>query len=344
MKPTAAGFLSGVGSMLIGAKLAGFKVLYNIEDRKSMLPESFEMNFDGAKFYRSIEEAPKDKIDLLMGHPPCGNFSSMTNSTKKSIKDFAGRRKDPGKIPNFVEAVKIIKPRYFVMENLIKSTQAFPFSEYQRNLANDYDLSINEIHNWDYGNSQKFKKRLFVIGSLKDEGYKFIPITTPKDGKTVRECIGDLPLSGDIPEINHEHVDPDEMAPFYWGVNDDGSVKHKTYREIRKIMLDMPPGKAPTYINRDGVEKFKIGMRRMYLDKHAFTQTGGSKGRSTPKIHPITGYPITVREKLRIQGAPDWFKITGDPTEQNIQSGKFIAVEFCEYVAKQIYNHITKES
>ena len=54
IRPKALGFLCGIGSMLIGARAAGFEVLGNYEDRKFMIPESFTNNFKGA-FFKSPE-------------------------------------------------------------------------------------------------------------------------------------------------------------------------------------------------------------------------------------------------------------------------------------------------
>lgn len=345
--PTALGYLCGIGSMLIGARSAGFKILGNYDNRKFMVPDTFINNFEGAFFTKSgqdmVDMYKKRSPTLLVGHPPCGNFSHLTCSAK-NIKDLNAKRKDPGEIPSFINAVKEIEPEFFIMENLPKSIKAFPLTLYHELLGESYDLWMNVIENGDYGNPQKHRKRFFVIGSKKSQNFIFKPIEIPLFPDTVKNRIEDLPMDKDIPKINHIHIDLDEVANIYFGVNSDGTTKKYTYRKIKEILLSLPPGKTPTYIAKDGSEKKKIGVLRLYWDKHSHTITGGGWRRAMNKFHPLTGEPLTIREILRIQGAPDDFIIHGPLEDQIPQVGKFIAVEFPTFVCSQIKSHLEKEN
>lgn len=334
--------------MMIGAREAGFTPIGNFEDRKFMVPKTFTSNFPGAFFEDPKELKNSFKTsdglyspDLVLGHPPCGNFSHLTFSAQ-NIKDLSKRRKDPGRIPEFMEAVKTLQPRFFLMENLPKSLKAYDEDAYQKMIGDDYNFSIEHVSNYHYGNPQKYRKRMFVIGWRKDEDFSFKQLEEPRPERTVREVLKGL-TSDDIPEINHTHIDLDEVANIYFGVNGDGTTKKYTYRKIKQILLDLPPGKTPTYISKDGTPKKKIGVLRLYWDKHAHTITGGGWRRAMNKFHPITAEPLTIREILRIQGAPDDFIIHGELEDQIPQVGKFIAVEFPTFACKQIYKYLTEK-
>jgi len=74
-KPRALGVTCGIGSMLIGARQAGFDIVGNIEWRKYYHTGTFEYNFPGAFMVKELSAlSPRiirslRGIDLVMGHP-----------------------------------------------------------------------------------------------------------------------------------------------------------------------------------------------------------------------------------------------------------------------------------
>lgn len=121
-KLKALGMICGVGSMLIGAKRQGFEIVGNIEWRKYYHTGTFEHNFPGSFMVDRIEDLDQEKIkacrdlDLIIGHTECGNFSDMRANKTNAID--AG---DKGDIPQFIEAIKKLRPKFFAMDNLPKS-------------------------------------------------------------------------------------------------------------------------------------------------------------------------------------------------------------------------------
>ena len=79
----AIGITCGIGSMLVGAKQAGFDILSNVEFRRyyhwkdEQGRNTFIENFPGAIFKEKINEFTPQEIekimgaDLAMGHPEC---------------------------------------------------------------------------------------------------------------------------------------------------------------------------------------------------------------------------------------------------------------------------------
>ena len=345
----AIGITCGVGSMLIGARRAGFDIAGNVEWRRYYHIEdeqgrnTFIENFPGAIFPYTLDEmSDADRelfygADIALGHPECGNFSQL-NVSNRSHKMNA---KDPADIPLFVDLVAEFKPRFFVMDDLPKSFAAFPMEEYARRLP-DYDLFPEWVSNYAYGNVQKFRKRMFMIGALKKENYAFVPGEFEHD-LTVEDVVGDLlDPCGDVP--NHD-------VPASIG-HHLGKRNHRAdWREVRDYFAKHQSGQIMEYVGEDGLPRKRIGASKAYWDGHSFVLTGSN----TPSIHPIKNVPFSVRERARIQGFPDDFVFYGTRHEpdgswvhaknSNVvkQTGKAMPIQFCEYVSRQIAAHIRGE-
>lgn len=346
----AIGLTSGIGSMLIGARKAGFQVLGNIEWRQyyrfvdDQGRNTFTHNFHGAYMARGFRdldpfemyELKRRKIDLAMGHPECGNYSILNRSKNRSKLNA-----DAGDIPLFLDYVADLKPNYFVMDDLPKSFYALPMSGYHERLP-DYDLFPEWISNYHYGNSQRFRKRMFMIGARKTEGYAFTPGEIYSE-ETLRHRIGDLETKlGEVP--NH---DPHTL------IVKPKRFKHLRHRldnppwgEVKKFFTEYPQGQDCPYHTEDGKIKNRP-VRKVWYDKAAPVITSVD-----PALHPTTCLPFTIRERARIQGFPDDFVFYGTKYEDDLtwesesntimmrQTGKAMPVEFNTFVANQIADHI----
>jgi DNA (cytosine-5)-methyltransferase 1 len=346
----AVGLTSGVGSMLIGAKQAGFQVLGNIEWRQyyryvdALGHNTFTENFPGAYMARGFRdldlfeeyELKHSRIHLAMGHPECGFYSILNRSKNRSKL-----RMDAGDIPLFLDYVADLKPDYFVMDDLPKSFLALPMSEYHERLP-DYDLFPEWISNYHYGNAQRFRKRMFMVGARRSEGYAFVP--GEEDSlETLRDRIGDLESKvGEFP--NHD-IHSLTLHPKRF--------KHLRYRghvpnwdDVKQFFVTQPMGQDCPYHTEDGKIKNRP-VRKVWYDRPAPVITSVD-----PAFHPTTCLPFTIRERARIQGFPDDFIFYGTRYEDDLtwecerntimmrQTGKAMPVEFNTYVAKQIADHI----
>ncbi len=336
----AIGLTCGVGSMLIGARSAGFKVEGNIEWRPYYHTGTFEKNF-GAFMVKDLSQANFSKdITLAMGHPECGNYSSLRTSAPKFD--------DPGDIPLFIKMIQAIRPGYFVMDNLPKSLIAVPIQRYATELK-DYDLFPEWISNFHYGNTQINRRRFFLIGAKREKKFVFQPGEFAHD-RRLRDVIGDLPLREDIFEINHIHWKKSDVVRAGWLAHHlDLHRKNKkiTYAEFIRHFKDWPSGKLLTYRNLKGELKDKPGFCKVGLDRYSYVLTGGGSGGSDNHYREDTGLPLTQRERARIQGCKDDFifyplEFMDTPKMYAYvfkQIGKFMPIEFCEYVATQIWSH-----
>lgn len=341
---TAIGITSGVGSMLIGAREAGFKIIGNIEWRRYYHTGTFEHNFYGAFMVKSMSEAPPlpKKIDLAIGHPECGNFSNLRTTSKVALDN-------PGDIPLFVEMVQKIHPRYFVMDNLPGSLVAYTMKQWSEQFP-DYDLFPEWVSNYHYGNTQKNRRRFFLIGALREEKFCFVPGEF-QHGKTMRDVLRGL-TEKDRRSINHMHAPDDRIIPCGWaahqlGIKRDGNKI--TLGELKEYIRDWPLGKNFQYLNMKGEMKLRPGYCKIKMDHVSPVLTGGGSALDN-HYREDTLNPLTIRERARIQGCPDdfifmpldYFDDLQSYAAVYKQSGKFMPVEFCSYVAKQIAAHIQK--
>jgi len=348
----AIGLTCGIGSMLIGARQTGFGIVGNIEWRPYYHWEddqgrnTFTENFGRAFMIHEIGELSKEEIrglkgiDLAMGHPECGNYSNLRPKKTSMLKN-------PGDIPLFCELVGQIKPRFFVQDNLPKSLIGFTIQEWQEALP-DYDLFPEWISNYHYGNSQLFRRRFFMIGALKQEQFVF------RSGefehiKHLQHVIKGLPPKRDLKAINHVHVkDKDQLhgfSPHHFA--ETRGEKMVTLKMFKEVIRDYPPKKNFMYYNKDGKQNLKPGYSKIVLDNTCPVMTGGGSVIDN-HYRADTLNPLTMRERARIQGCPDDFifypldYLRDFKTYSAVykQLGKFMPVEFCVYVAKQIAAHI----
>lgn len=351
------GITCGIGSMLVGARQAGFNVVGNIEwrgyyhRRDEEGRNTFLENFPGAFMKKRVEDLDDGELelstgcDLAIGHPECGLYSAMQGCNNYRERKLDEKLKDPGDIPLFLDLIRQLRPRFFVMDDLPKSFLACPMEEYHKRLQ-DYDLFPEWVSNYHYGNIQRRRIRLFMIGALKSERFVFRP-GERDHSKTLADVIGDLPtepIAGEI--FNHDPMD--EVAQSSRVIHMDYVGHRANYGDYRRWMQDKREGTVYEYWSPNGGKlKKKPGWYKQRWNKPCAVVDGGSG-----HTHPLRNLPFTIRERARIQGFPDDFLFYGTKLnekgewlhEHNIhvvkQTGKAMPIQFCRYVSDQIRHHI----
>jgi site-specific DNA-cytosine methylase/very-short-patch-repair endonuclease len=295
----------------------------------------------------SVEEDNSYVLKSYVVHN-CGKYSQLSSMNRDQSDD-------PGDIPLFTELVGKIRPRFFAMDDLPKSLGAYPMSAYAAALP-DYDLFPEWVSNYHYGNIQKNRKRMFMIGALKSERWAFVA-GERGNGLTLKDIIEDLgePRRGsNFP--NHDPHVLDENCGRAKHLVTLGRDQNATYADIKRFFLANPPGTTLKYFSKhdDGsgglVIKHKPSHSAGYWDAHTHVLDGASI-----QVHPHRGLPYTIRERARIQGFPDDFVFYGtrlnDRGEWNHeknndlvkQTGKAMPVQFGRYVSEQVMAHILDE-
>ena len=342
----ALGIYAGIGAMLIAFQRSGWEVLANIEDRKIHTFEddfgdnTFTYNFD-APLLPVIDslEIAHNGIDLVAAQPKCGGFSQLFGTGRKPTDAKSAQQNYGKNILTTIKWINRIDSRFFYFENLPKSLLLIT-PEMWKELLPGYDLQFEWVSNYGYGNPQKGRDRLYVIGSNKDEDFLFIPREI-KHGTTVKDRIGDLVTKlGMVANHDiHSFSDTDNITNL---------SKSNQWRDIAEFVLTLKGGENLPYKAKDGNIKRRIGSNLLYWDKHSHT-LAGIKG---AKFHPLNGYPISIRERCRLQGYPDDFIIKGthynsDGTwtlrkNSNVvrQLNNTIPYEFTKEFARQLNHYI----
>lgn len=346
----ALGVTCGIGSMLIGARSAGFKVIGNIEWRKyyhhrdKQGRNTFTENFPNAFMANSIDQlevVPAD-IDLVMGHPECGSYSILNQNRKET-------ESDPGDIPLFTELINAIKPRFFVQDNLPRSLIGFTMKDWHKALP-EYDLFPEWISNYNYGNIQKSRNRFFMIGALKKERFFFQPgervnLDTLKDRLTGLRGLPNQNLHVKTGPCGKNRFN-NSTKRYGQKVTDREITAEGTWENFQAYFKNQPDGHVMLYATKDNILRRRIGTSKGYWKEYSHLLDG-----SSAVSHPRKNLPFTIRERARIQGCPDDFIFYGEKLpfnhEKNSvlikQTGKFMPVEFCTYIAKQIAAHIREK-
>jgi len=277
-----------------GINLFPFKehVIGNVEVRSDYTtkgyPSQFYLNFPKAYFRDYLAEEPD--IDIIIGNPKCGSSSMLALSRGKK---FTSHKGEPS-LDLFIKGIQKYQPKVFLMENLPKLLETYSVDDFAV-LFPQYILNFWQGPMTYLGNSQVNRKRLIITGVKKTRSrrskkldsallYKY-PVNTP--GLT-----GDL-LSN-IPQNGHFRPPLDETIALYGGTQ-------KTYTEIQQLWRKLKPAtriKTPneTFNTAPGVYKDDANKPPNTIRK------------SNRCFNP-DGLTYTPRERARIQGVPDTFKI-----------------------------------
>lgn len=168
--PSVISLFSGCGGMDFGIKAAGGRIVFSndilpdaCETLKKYFPKSTVCCGDIAE----IEDFPA--ADLVVGGYPCQSFSMAGNRDPR--KDARSNL-----YKQFLRVVEIVKPKYFVAENVsgLKQLGAGSFLEEQQ-LAYEkagYIVTHQLLNARDFGVPQS-RKRLFIVGVREDLCQKF---------------------------------------------------------------------------------------------------------------------------------------------------------------------------
>lgn len=272
---------AGCGGLSLGFEAAGFKTI------------GFEMNPDAAETYRKnlkgrcyTEKLDLNSIypkaDIVIGGPPCQPFSVGGN--QHGINDSRNG------FPIFVDAIKKVKPKVFMFENVrgLLYTNKWYFEIILQELKDlGYTVDYQLLNAVNYGVPQN-RERLVVIG----HNSKFVFPITDKKKTTVGDAIGDMMKKA-----------PAE-SKFLTAAQD---VYIKNYEVASKC----------------------INPRDLYADRPARTFTCRNLSAATGDMQRVKlpdgrRRRVLVREAARIQSFPDNFEFVGNETSQFYQLGNAV--------------------
>jgi site-specific DNA-cytosine methylase len=284
-------------------------VIGNIEPRAIFHTkgnEQWKSNFGNIPYYKSIEElrkGMKEPVDIIMGNPDCGHSSVLSYSRRKALSD----PRDNESLDLYIKCVRKFEPYIFLMENLPKLLEICDVAFWGKVFPN-YNISYTMGSVSDWGNSQKSRIRLLIIGVRTDIAlenknkiqYHFTEIYKVHELKTTGELLKGLKQE-DL-DLGHVREDINSVITLYAGFK-------IPLKDVQRIWQENP------------------GQSRWVVKDRKFTTAPGVY-RNTENKYPSTarkanrqfnprGLQMSPRELARIQGVPDEFKII--IKEDNIQ-------------------------
>ncbi len=193
-KPTAISLFSGAGGMDVGFRASGFEIVYANEINKHAADtyrENFGHHIVHNDIYLELDNlATFEGVDCVFGGPPCQGFSV---AGKMDLSD------ERSKLVNvFMEVVEIVKPRFFVMENVKGLAKNSKFSQlrqelflYAEQLGYKCDLGI--LNSKDFGVPQA-RERMFFVGVRDGRQFSLDRASRPYvvDEVSTKEALGGL--------------------------------------------------------------------------------------------------------------------------------------------------------
>lgn len=190
-KLNAIDLFAGCGGMSLGFQNAGIKVLAAFDNWEPAI-KVYRKNFQDHEIHKvdlsniDISLLRKFKPDVIIGGPPCQDFSSAGK------RDESLGRADLTK--SFSLIVTAIAPKWFVMENVERATISKAFAKaYETFKKAGYGLSQIVLDASLCGVPQK-RKRLFLIGELEGNDNAIEPFlkeNLASKPMTIRDYLGD---------------------------------------------------------------------------------------------------------------------------------------------------------
>lgn len=345
---------AGVGGLSLGFEQKGFNVVLANEYDAS-IAEAYQANHPKTKMIvgdittLDLEKtfgAYKGKISVIIGGPPCQGFSQK--GQRKTIHD-----KRNFLFKYYVDVVSLVKPKYFVMENvpnLLTSEKGF-FKKEIEELFNSIGYSLNSgvLNASDYGVPQS-RRRAVIIGKLNSTAPQ-LPIPRP-DTTTIWDAISDLSYLDSGEGTEEQPYAKPAQSEYQKMLRGDSTIlynhvatKHSSL-VLERLSL-IPPNSGKEVLPKEHLTKsiYSGTWTRMRKDEVSVTITTRFDTPSSGKFtHPYLNRAITVREAARIQSFPDSFKFIGNKGSQMKQVGNAVPPLLASAIAETIMKDITKDS
>lgn len=353
MKPKVIDLFAGVGGLSLGFENCGFDVVLANEYDES-IAAAYETNHKSTRMIvgditsLDLEKtfgAYEGKIDVVIGGPPCQGFSQK--GQRKTIHDERNFL-----FKYYVKVVELVKPKYFVMENVpnLLTAEGGYFRKEIEELFNSmgYQLKMGVLNASDYGVPQN-RRRAVIIGKRGDEAPDL-----PKPQNitvTIWDAISDLAYlsSGEGAEEQEYRNEPQSeyqkrLRDGNTALRNHVATKHSDLALERLAMI--PPNAGKEVLPEEHLTKsiYSGTWTRMRKDEISVTITTRFDTPSSGKFtHPFLDRAITVREAARIQSFPDSFQFVGNKGSQMKQVGNAVPPLLAGAIAEVILNDLEED-
>ena len=349
-KPKVIDLFAGVGGLSLGFENCGFDVVLANEYDES-IAAAYKANHKGTRMIvGDITSLDLEKtfgpyqgqIDVVIGGPPCQGFSQK--GQRKTIHDERNFL-----FKYYVRVVELVKPQYFVMENVpnLLTAEKGYFRKEIEELFNSmgYQLKMGILNASDYGVPQN-RRRAVIIGK---RGGAAPDLPKPRNiTVTIWDAISDLAYlsSGEGEEEQEYRGKPrSEYQKKLRGGS--GTLRNHVATRHSRLALErlamIPPNAGKEVLPEEHLTRsiYSGTWTRMRKDEISVTITTRFDTPSSGKFtHPFLDRAITVREAARIQSFPDSFRFVGSKGSQMKQVGNAVPPLLAGAIAEVVMNDL----
>lgn len=313
------------------------------------------------KIRKMMHEEGIDKIDGIIGGPPCQAYSIVGRSRSPTCM-----KEDPRNYLylHYIKFLKEFKPDFFVFENVpgmlsAKNGEDYYYADFEENVRkNGYNLEYKLLNAENFGVLQS-RERLIFIGHKIDANFFKDSFESNNNGCRVSNLLSDLPQlepgeGMDSPQKYRTKRIYKYLRKSRIRTKKDILIQHKarmhneTDREIYRRAIKLWDEKKRRIKYRDLPEKLQNHKNKKSFNDRFKVVAGDLKASHTIVahiskdghyyIHPDLkqARSLTVREAARIQSFPDNFKFEGPRTAQYVQVGNAVPPLMAEGIAKRI--------
>jgi len=377
-----ADFFSGAGGLSQGLINAGFEPAF-INDNYIDALETYYFNHNLAltRFFNgNIQELFRDfhiyqhlfkDIKLVAGGPPCQGFSKANrrNYTIDEVSNLKTFIEDERNIlyKYFVELIGLIKPDFFIMENVrgMKNVQAEIENDIDQKTDQAYSFSplIVDAQSFDIPQS---RHRYIMVGGRDFMFIESVKRTIDLKKKTkskykLSDALFGLPVISTNPSIRDPDTDSDKHGystrkfsvpqnEFLNGINSNRSSDYLFNHKSRynndndlEIFRLLPEGQNSLHESIQGLTKYK-NRDHIFHDKYfklrssevSKTITSHMKYDCHMYIHPYQARGLSPREAARIQTFPDEYVFRGNLNSWYKQIGNAVPVKLAQVIGEAL--------
>jgi DNA (cytosine-5)-methyltransferase 1 len=304
------------------------------------------------------ENNQSEKIDVIIGGPPCQAYSII------------GRSRDPNRMKDdprnflylhYLKFLKKFKPDIFVFENVpgIQSAGNGSYlNQFKRNAEKiGYSIDCDHILNAADFLVLQNRKRIFIMGWKKEYNINYPEFSSIEHDFQVNDLLIDLPVlePGDGSDFPQEYGTSPSEYLLKTGIRQEDDILRHHFarpnnprdREIYRLAIQ-----SKNNGHRIKYHEFPESLKthkKQHIFKDRFKVIGGSE----KFCHSIVAHiskdghyfihpdieqarSITVREAARIQSFPDNYLFEGPRTQKFVQIGNAVPPLMANCIAKKV--------
>jgi DNA (cytosine-5)-methyltransferase 1 len=335
---------SGVGGLSLGFEWAGFETVAAIDFWDDAIKtynhnhtNKVGMAINIKKFNDNVLPVivKKQKIDGIIGGPPCQGFSTARLSNVSDKINKINKERNHLYL-EFFRTVEIVKPKFFVIENvrgLVSANKGAFVKDIIERFGNlGYNVEYKILNAADYGVPQN-RQRVFFVG-LKKQKFEFPEKLNLK--VSTKEALSDIELTDERETQEYNCKSQNDFQRLMRKEskhlkNHEVTVHNEQTTHVISLVPDGGNIKSlpPKYWE---IRKYNKAFQRMNSTLPSNTIDTGHRN----YFHYCENRIPTARESARLQSFPDNFEFLGTKGSQYKQVGNAVPPLLANVIAKKI--------